>query len=160
MSGPSSPPQRQGAQQQPRRRQWGAPFSLPGPPSLATALEQCSNPLRWCPGMGGYGPSSLPLALMPAVQLVPPSGTPAPGSRLAPLLFWEDLAVSTGVSGTARVPALSAPTESGKENSVRPKHGPALVGCQRVGIPQAHPLSLFISSAPLSVFVSPYSKWP
>lgn len=160
MSGPSPPPQCQGTRRQPRRRQRGAPFSLPRPPSLAAALGQCSSPPCQHPGRERGNPGSLLLALMTVARLVPPSGTPAPGSRLAPLLFWEDLAVPTGVSGTARVPTMAVPTGCGKETFVRPKHGPASLGCQRVGIPRARPLSIFISSAPLSGFVSPYSKWP
>lgn len=71
---------------QPRRGQRGAPFPLPRSPSLATALGQCSSPLRWRPGMGGWA-GSLFLALMPAVQLVHPSSRPAAGSHLAPCLF-------------------------------------------------------------------------
>lgn len=153
MSGPLPPPQRQGARRQPRSRESLSPLpdhqALPG---------QCLSPPRWHPGREGGSPGGLPLAPMPAAWLVPPPGTSAPGSRLAPVLFQEDLTVPAGVSGTARVPALSAPTGSGKMTSIHPKRGPASVGCQRAGVLRAYPLSLFIPSAPLSGFVSPYSK--
>lgn len=108
------------------------PSQTAEPRHHARAMLKPPAPASW---EGWGGPGSLSLAPVPVARLVPPPGTSAPGSHLAPLLFWEDLAIPAGISGTARVPALSAPMGSGKELSLRPRCGPASVGCQRVGIP-------------------------
>lgn len=109
------------------------PSQTAEPRHHARAMLKPPVPASWEGWGGPRQPPSCSCASGTACP--PPPGTSAPGSHLAPLLFWEDLAISAGISGTARVPALSAPTGSGKEPSLRPKRGPASVGCQRVGIP-------------------------
>lgn len=123
-------------------------------------------PLHWgnaqapCGGVLGWG-GGLAASFLPSCQQCSLSTLPADllqGLVLLHVCFrMTSLYLEISLI-MARVPALSAPMGNGKETSICPKHGPALVGCQCADIPLAHPLSLFISSAPLSGFVSSYSK--